>query len=75
MTLRAILGLSPDAPNDRLWIDPALPAWLPDLTLLGLRMGRHSFDIRFRRENDGTEYDVLRGDPAAVVRGAGPAAG
>jgi len=69
MTLHAMLGLSPDAPNGRLWIDPALPAWLPDLTLLGLRLGRGSFDIRFWREDGGTAYAVLRGDPAAVLRG------
>ena len=68
MTLRAMLGLEPDAPRDRLHIDPALPPWLPDLTLNGLRMGRHSFDIRFQRTDGGTEYEVLRGDASAVVR-------
>jgi glycogen debranching enzyme len=69
MTLRAMLGLEPDAPNGRLWIDPALPRWLPDLMLIGLRLGRDSLDIRFWRENNGTAYAVLRGDAAAVVRG------
>ncbi len=68
MTLRAMLGLEPDAPNDRLCIDPVLPAWLPDLMLTGLRVGRHSFDIRFWREDGATAYTVLRGDAAAVVR-------
>ncbi len=73
MTLRAMLGLEPDAPRDRLCIDPALPPWLPDLTLNRLRMGRHSFDIRFWRDGDATAYEVLRGDAGAVVRSA-PAA-
>ena len=31
--LQAILGIQPDAPRDRLFVDPALPAWLPDITL------------------------------------------
>jgi glycogen debranching enzyme len=31
---QAILGIEQDAPNHVLWIDPALPAWLPDITLL-----------------------------------------
>ncbi len=69
MTLQAMLGLGPDAPNGRLWVDPALPAWLPDLMLLGLRLGRHSFDIRFWREDGATAYEVLHGDASAVARG------
>jgi len=68
MTLRAMLGLEPDAPHGRLWIDPVLPPWLPDITLMGLRLGPHSFDIRFWREGDATSHEVLRGDAAAIVR-------
>ena len=70
MTLRAVLGLGPDAPRDRLHLDPALPPWLPEITLSGLRMGRHSFDIRFWRDGDATAFEVLRGDAGVVVRSA-----
>ena len=56
--LQAILGIAPDAPRGRIFVDPALPAWLPDITLLDLRLGRRSFDIRFWREDDD---DALRG--------------
>ena len=35
MTMQAMLGLEPDAPNGVLRVDPALPPWLPDLTLTG----------------------------------------
>ena len=66
--MQAILGLRPDAPAGRLRLDPALPDWLPDVTLHGLRMGQDSFDIAFRREGDATLYTVLSGDAAAVVR-------
>ena len=68
MTLRAMLGISPDAPGGKLGLDPMLPRWLPDITLLGLRLGRQSFDIRFTRKDDGTVFEVLRGDASAVVR-------
>ena len=68
MTLRAMLGLRPDAPRGRLGVDPALPQWLPDLTLFGLRLGQQSFDIRFCRNATNTSFEVLRGDPDAVVR-------
>ena len=68
--VQAILGLQFDAPNGRLLVDPVLPEWLPDVTLLGLRAGPHVFDIEFRRAQgqDATGYTVLRGDAGAVVR-------
>lgn len=72
MTMHAMLGLRPDAPNGRLEIDPVLPPWLPDLTLLGLRLGNESFDIHFRREADGTSYEVLRGDSSVIIRRRNP---
>ena len=68
MILRALLGLTPDAPGGRLHIDPALPPWLPDLTLLGLRLGHDVFDISFWRDGDATHHAVLRGDPTKVIR-------
>jgi glycogen debranching enzyme len=64
--LQAILGVQPDAPNDRLYVDPALPEWLPDVTLLDLRLGRRTLDIRFRRDGEKTVWDVLRGDADVV---------
>ena len=66
--VQAMIGFQPDAPNDRLLIDPLLPDWLPDLTLRDLRVGRNTFDIRFERAGDQTSYSVLKGDPARVVR-------
>ena len=65
--VQAMLGLEPDAPQDRLLVSPHLPAWLPDVTLHDLRVGRHVLDIAFRREGDATVFEVLRGDPACVV--------
>jgi glycogen debranching enzyme len=65
--LQAMLGIQPDAPNDTLYVDPDLPAWLPDVTLTDLRLGRRHLDIQFRREGEKTVWAVLRGD-AHVVR-------
>ncbi|HEX5420515.1 MAG TPA: glycogen debranching N-terminal domain-containing protein [Gammaproteobacteria bacterium] len=66
--LQAILGLQPDAPNERLYVDPTLPPWLPDLTLRALRIGEQCFDICFERVSDGsTRFDVLRGDTGRVA--------
>jgi glycogen debranching enzyme len=66
--LRAILGIRPDAPRGRIFVDPELPAWLPDITLFDLRLGRRSFDIRFWREDDTTRFEVLRGAAQVVER-------
>ena len=66
--LQAILGLQPNAAEERLYVDPVLPDWLPDITLADLRIGKLRFDIRFRREGEVTRWDVLGGDePSRVV--------
>jgi glycogen debranching enzyme len=64
--LQAILGVALDAPEGRIFVDPDLPSWLPDLSLHDLRLGKRTFDIRFWREEDVTKYEVLRG-PADMV--------
>lgn len=66
--MRAILGFVPDVPNGKLYIDPLLPAWLPDLTLYGIHAGKHRLDIKFWREGEETEFKVIRGDPKVVER-------
>ena len=68
MLVQALLGIEPDAPRGALYVDPYLPAWLPDLTLNDLRLGEHTLDLRFWREGEVTRHEVLRGDPALVKR-------
>ena len=66
MLTQAMLGFLPDAPRNKLYVDPLLPEWLPDLTIRDLRLGRHKFDIRFWREGERTEFEVLNGDANLV---------
>ena len=66
--IQAILGYQPDAPRGKLYLDPVLPQWLPDLTLLDLHVGKQRFDIRFWRDSAQTHFEVLQGDPKAVER-------
>ncbi len=56
--LQAVLGLRADAPNNQLFVDPDLPAWLPDVTLQGLRVGRARLTLRFRRDGERTQWDA-----------------
>ncbi|HEX4196534.1 MAG TPA: glycogen debranching N-terminal domain-containing protein [Caulobacteraceae bacterium] len=60
--MQSLLGFQPDAPAGCVWFDPALPDWLPDITLIGLHFmgGRH--DIRFWRDGAETRWEVLKGD-------------
>ncbi len=66
--LQALLGLQPDAPNQKLYVDPALPDWLDEVTLLDYRLGQERLDIRFYRDGAGTRFDVTRGDGWLVHR-------
>ena len=70
MLLQAMLGLQQDAPRGKLYVDPALPDWLPDVTLTDLRLGRQRFDIRFWRNGKETEFEVQKGKREAVERKA-----
>ena len=45
--LQMIVGFQPDAPAGKLYIDPALPEWLPELTIRDLQVGENVFDLRF----------------------------
>ena len=63
-----MLGFQPDAPHDKLYIDPALPDWLPDITIGNLRSGSRKFDIRFWREGNDTPWEVIEGDADRVLR-------
>ena len=70
--MQSILGLDPDAANGRLYLDPVLPDWLPDLTLLDLKVGNQVFDIRFEQIDGATKFEVIRGDSNAVIAAIRP---
>ena len=66
--LKAILGLAPDAPQNRLYVDPALPHWLPDVTLLNLKVGASSLSVRFWLDGTESHVEVLAGDASLIER-------
>jgi glycogen debranching enzyme len=68
MLTQAMLGFLPDAPRNKLYVDPLLPDWLPDITISDLRLGQYKFDIRFWREGERTEFEVLNGESSFVER-------
>lgn len=65
--LQAMLGFQPDAPNSKLYVDPVLPEWMPELSIRDLRVGALSFDLHFALGDGGTFFEVTRGPREAVV--------
>jgi len=61
--LVSMLGLAPDALNNRLEVvRPGLPPWLETVKLRGLSVGGKSIDIDYRREGLATLVDVIRSE-------------
>ncbi len=56
--LQALLGLQADAPHKRLYIDPDLPEWLPDIALHGLEVGTATIDLRCWRDSEQTRWEA-----------------
>jgi glycogen debranching enzyme len=58
--LQAMLGIYPYAPMHVLMIDPHLPAWLPEITVSGLKVGGAEASLRFfRKEDSSTDSEVM----------------
>ncbi len=56
--IRTILGLRADAPHKRLYVNPTLPDWLPDIELQHMRVGPSVIDLRFWREGKRSRWEV-----------------
>lgn len=66
--ISTLLGLEADAPARKLYVDPILPPWLPDLVLRDLWVGQDKLSLRFRRDDEKTHVEVLDGNAALVER-------
>ena len=49
-------ALQPVAPFELLVVDPALPSWLPEVVLHGLRLGEATFTLRCWRDARGDSH-------------------
>ena len=70
MLVQSLLGLNPLAPTHTAFLDPHLPAWLPELRLSGVRIGQSTMNIHAWRDRSGsTKYRVSkRGSRLLVLR-------
>ena len=71
--VRILLGVEPDLPAGRVYVDPALPAWCPTFELSRLRLGSHELRLRVRRHEDGTcSVDADATPGLELIRGVPP---
>jgi hypothetical protein len=71
--VRILLGVEPDVPEGKLYVDPVLPPWCPVLTLHKLRVGGHEVRVHAERKEDGScTLDVQAPASIEVVRGTPP---
>lgn len=57
--IQTILGLRADAPAGKLYVNPTLPRWLPDLELSHLEIGDSKLHLRFWQEGTHSRWEVL----------------
>src|SRR6267378_2790783 len=71
--VRILLGVEPDVPEGKLYVDPVLPPWCPVLTLHKLQVGGHEVRVHAERKEDGScTLDVQAPASIEVVRGTPP---
>ena len=71
LMVRSYGGLTPDAPNKRLFIvRPQLPRWLEQVEILGMRVGQARVDLVFTSHRGVTAVQVPRkeGDVDVLIR-------
>lgn len=73
MLLATLLGIGADARGHRLYVDPWLPDWLPDVTLTNVGLGEDRFDLRVRGHEADCEATLtpVRGRPQLIRGRAG----
>jgi hypothetical protein len=67
--------LDADPHQKKLYVDPVLPPWLPEITLRRLRAGEARIDLRFWRDSEATRHEALavEGELEVAWRGTGGA--
>ena len=56
--LRTMLGLRADAPHKRLYVNPTLPDWVPEIELQHMQVGPCKITLHFWREGDASRWEV-----------------
>ncbi len=77
LAVRLFLGLVPDAPNNRCFLAPWLPAWLPQLQIEGIRVGDGTLNIALAGagtktaivKQEARDLEIVRDRPQVPIMG------
>jgi hypothetical protein len=67
LAAQLFLGLLPDVAQGRCYLQPWLPAWLPELALHGIQLGGGRLDVKLVRGSSGTRLEYARHPELEVV--------
>ncbi|HKV88340.1 MAG TPA: glycogen debranching N-terminal domain-containing protein [Candidatus Dormibacteraeota bacterium] len=70
--VRILLGLEPDLPANRVYVDPALPPWCPELAINGLKLGKQELSLSVRRGDRGGHVIDAESGALEIVQGTPP---
>jgi glycogen debranching enzyme len=73
LATQILLGLVPDAPRARCFVEPWLPDWLPELEVRGIVIGSATADIKLSRQNETTTIETSNTKGFDVIRDQQPA--
>jgi len=59
MLLQSVLGISANASENTLIVQPTLPDWLADVAVADLQVGQHTVSLRFTGAGESSSYEVL----------------
>jgi glycogen debranching enzyme len=69
LAVQVFLGMVPDAPNGRCFVDPWLPEWLPRLEIDKLSVGGRNLRIVVARDGDATVVEDVDADGIDLIVG------
>jgi glycogen debranching enzyme len=67
LAVQLFLGVVPDAPRDRCYLNARLPDWLPRLEIDRLKVGEHDLRIVLARDGEATVIEHVDADGIEVV--------
>ncbi len=73
LAVQLLLGLLPDAPSGRCYLQPCLPDWLPLLQVSGIRLAGDDLEVRIRRDGDRTVLEHAHHPTLEIQQAAPPA--
>lgn len=73
MIVQLVLGLVPDAPQGRCYVQPRLPPWLSHMTVAGIEVANGRLDISLSRRGRETTIDRVSATGVEVVCETPPA--